>query len=96
MKYLFLDTETGGLGLDKSLLTLYMEVTDEKFNSVGFFDLLLKPDDEALKKAREFVKFKEIYQVFICHPDTRVTEMGNLEYPEGFRPKKIHERTGTR
>lgn len=49
--------------------------------------------DEALKKAREFVKFKE---VFICHPDTRVTEMGNLEYPEGFRPKKIHERTGTR
>lgn len=49
MKYLFLDTETGGLGLDKSLLTLYMEVTDEKFNSVGFFDLLLKPDDEVYR-----------------------------------------------
>lgn len=45
MKYLFLDSEMGGLGLDKSLLTLYLEFTDDKLETVEPLHLFLKPDD---------------------------------------------------
>ncbi len=45
MRYLFLDTETGGIGLDKSLLTLYMEITKEDFTPCHKLLLELKPDD---------------------------------------------------
>lgn len=54
--YLALDTETGGLGNDKSLLTVYMAVLDENFelttlpssNPFGLraeLDMKLKPED---------------------------------------------------
>jgi DNA polymerase III alpha subunit (gram-positive type) len=44
-KYLCFDTETGGIGLDKSLLTAYLAVYDDSFNAVDELSLLLKPDD---------------------------------------------------
>lgn len=43
--YLILDTETGGIGLDKSLLTAYFLVCDDKFNKLDDLYLFVKPDD---------------------------------------------------
>lgn len=43
--YIVLDCETGGIGLDKSLLTFYFQITDNKFNSIAELDLAMKPDD---------------------------------------------------
>lgn len=45
MKYIFLDDETGGIGLDKSLLTVYLMVTDDKWKFLGDLYLFLKPED---------------------------------------------------
>lgn len=45
MSYLVFDTETGGIGLDKSLLTLYFQVTDDNFTPIGELSLAVKPDD---------------------------------------------------
>jgi len=43
--YIALDTETGGLGDEVSLLTLYLGVFDENFNLMGELDLCVKPND---------------------------------------------------
>ena len=43
--YLILDTETGGIGLDKSLLTAYFLVCSDKFKKVDDLYLFVKPDD---------------------------------------------------
>jgi hypothetical protein len=43
--YLFLDTETGGIDLDKSLLTVYFLVTSDHFEKMAELDLKVKPDD---------------------------------------------------
>jgi DNA polymerase III alpha subunit (gram-positive type) len=43
--YIVFDTETGGIGLDKSLLTLYFQVTDKDFQPVNDLSLAVKPDD---------------------------------------------------
>lgn len=45
MKLLFLDVETGGIGLDKSLLSLHCIVTDKDFQEIDSKGWLLKPDD---------------------------------------------------
>lgn len=45
LRYVFLDTETGGLD-GESLLTLAMKVTNYNFDVVGSRYLQLKPDDE--------------------------------------------------
>lgn len=44
-KYLFVDTETGGIGLDKSLLSIGLIWADEDLEVVGSKHFLLKPDD---------------------------------------------------
>jgi DNA polymerase III epsilon subunit-like protein len=43
--YIAIDTETGGLGDEVSLLTLYLGVLDPWFNLVGELDLCVKPND---------------------------------------------------
>jgi DNA polymerase III epsilon subunit-like protein len=45
LKLLPMDTETGGLTPDKTLLTLYMCVVNEHFQVVDELDLKLKPND---------------------------------------------------
>jgi hypothetical protein len=45
LKYLILDTESGGRELKYSLLTAYFMVTDDKFNILGDLYLLVKPDN---------------------------------------------------
>lgn len=51
-KYLFVDTETGGIGLDKSLLSLYATIVyqDDKVWTLGpELSLNVKPDDGIYK-----------------------------------------------
>lgn len=43
--FLIFDTETGGIGLDKSLLTAYFLICDEKLEKIGDLYLHVKPDD---------------------------------------------------
>lgn len=43
--YIILDIETGGIGLDKSLLTAYFLVTDINFSTISDLYLYLKPND---------------------------------------------------
>jgi DNA polymerase III alpha subunit (gram-positive type) len=43
--YIALDVETGGIGLDKSLLTAYFLVLDENGDMLTDLSLALKPDD---------------------------------------------------
>lgn len=44
-KYLALDCEMGGLGLDTSLLSVGLVVADENFKVVSTKEFLVKPDD---------------------------------------------------
>lgn len=46
MRYLFLDTECGGLDEDTSLLTLGMILTNDKFNILDLIEFKIKPDDD--------------------------------------------------
>jgi DNA polymerase III epsilon subunit-like protein len=43
--YIALNTETGGLGDEVSLLTLYLGVLDQHFNLMAELDLCVKPND---------------------------------------------------
>ena len=45
IRYLHIDCEMGGRDLKYSLLTAYFLVTDENFNTLGYLDLKVKPDD---------------------------------------------------
>lgn len=45
MRFLFLDTETGGIGLDKSLLQAYFMVCDYNLKEIDTLMLELKPND---------------------------------------------------
>jgi DNA polymerase III epsilon subunit-like protein len=45
MKFIFIDTETGGIGLDKSLLTLSLVVTNQDLEILEKQYYSLKPDD---------------------------------------------------
>lgn len=44
-RFLALDTETGGIGADKSLLSAYFLILDENFVEIDDLLLLMKPDD---------------------------------------------------
>ena len=44
-RYISLDCETGGIGIEKSLLTVYLEVLDEKLDMLDSLDLTIKPND---------------------------------------------------
>jgi len=43
--YIAIDTETGGLGDEVSLLTLYLGVLDQHFKLIAELDLCVKPND---------------------------------------------------
>jgi len=43
--YLIVDTETGGIGLDKSLLSVGLIFADDQFNVISKAEYLVKPND---------------------------------------------------
>lgn len=58
--YLFLDTETGGIGLDKSLLSLSFLICDKQFNDIASLDLYLKPNDDVYLVTAEALSINQI------------------------------------
>lgn len=59
--FLFLDTETGGIGCDQySLLTAYFYLTDENFEKKSEFPLWVKPDNGIYKVCGEAMEVNKI------------------------------------
>jgi DNA polymerase III epsilon subunit-like protein len=58
--YLILDTETGGIGIDKSLLTSYFMVCDNNFQKVDDLYLFVKPDDGIYRVTGEAMGINKI------------------------------------
>lgn len=46
---------------------------------------------DTLKEALENATKPKSYRAYIIHPDTRVTSMGYMEFPNDFPPKLFHE-----
>lgn len=58
--HIFFDTETGGIGLDKSLLTVYFHVTDVQLNMLDELYLRVKPDDGIYHLTAESLSINKI------------------------------------
>lgn len=58
--YIVLDCETGGIGLDKSLLTYFFQITDDKFNPIADLSLAMKPDDGIYRVTGEAMGINKI------------------------------------
>lgn len=59
-KYIIIDTETGGIGNDKSLLTAYLGVVSDSFAIVDELYLRTKPDDNKYVFETEAMKINGI------------------------------------
>jgi DNA polymerase III alpha subunit (gram-positive type) len=60
MTYLFLDTETGGIGLDKSLLSAGFVIADDKGDKIESLNLNIKPDDGVFRVTGESLGINKI------------------------------------
>ena len=60
MRYISIDTETGGIGLDKSLLSVAMLVADKDFNIVDSLELFVIPDDGVFRVSPDGLKINKI------------------------------------
>lgn len=58
--YIALDTETGGIGPEVSLLTAYFAVLDENMNIMDELDLAIKPDDNVYHVTAEALNINKI------------------------------------
>jgi DNA polymerase III alpha subunit (gram-positive type) len=63
--FIAFDTETGGIGLDKSLLTAYFaflefDTVNKKFKLLNDLDLKIKPDDGVYKVTAEAMSINKI------------------------------------
>lgn len=61
--YIVFDTETGGIGLDKSLLTAYfalLELNNGTFVVKDDLDLRIKPDDDVYRVTAESLEINQI------------------------------------
>lgn len=45
MKFIAFDIESGGIGTDKTLLTVYLALLDKELNTLADIELYIKPDD---------------------------------------------------
>lgn len=59
-KYIFIDTETGGLDVNHSLLTMYCGIFDENMNHTGELDLKLKPSSGIYKCSAKALEVNRI------------------------------------
>jgi DNA polymerase III epsilon subunit-like protein len=82
LRYLVLDTETGGFGTDKSLLTVGMVVTDENFDilSRSRFDIALIPDDRVYRVDPEALEVNKINLVELSKRAMTYKEGGTTLY----------------
>lgn len=59
-KYLAVDTETGGLSEDVSLLTAYLAVLDKDLQIIDELDLAIRPDDDVYHVTAEALSINKI------------------------------------
>src|ERR1039458_10787360 len=59
-KFVALDVETGGIGIEYSLLSAYFLALDDKFNKIDDLYLFLKPDDGIYKVCGEAMNVNRI------------------------------------
>lgn len=59
-RYLFTDAEMGGIGLEKSLLSAFFLITDDKFNPIDSLELLTKPNDGVYNVTGEALRINKI------------------------------------
>ncbi len=81
MKYLSVDTETGGIGLDKSLLSATFICVDDEFiqgnnKFSDLLDLTLRPKDEIFTVTPEALRINRI-------DISKITKENTLTYEEG-------------
>lgn len=74
-QYIILDGEMGGIGNEYSLLTIYFQVTDDKFNPIDELDLFLKPDDGIYHVCGEAMSINQI--------DISIHDSKAITYKEG-------------
>ena len=72
MNYLFIDTETGGLDTNTSLLQAYFLLTDDKFEQVAELDLKIRPNDGIYKVTSQAINVNQID--LIEHNKESITE----------------------
>lgn len=58
--YIAVDTETGGIGPEVSLLTAYLSVLNEKFEIIDELSLAIKPDDGLYHVTGEALRINKI------------------------------------
>ncbi len=58
--YAFIDTETGGLGLDASLLTISIILTNANFKILGELNLKCRPEDRVYRVTAEALSINKI------------------------------------
>lgn len=92
--YIVLDTETGGIGLDKSLLTAYFMVCDAKFQKVDELYLFVKPDDGIYRVTGEAMGINKIDLVehdrkSITYKKAGTTLYQFLEKNFGYRKERM-------
>lgn len=88
--YLVIDCETGGIGTQYSLLTLYICVVDSSFKLLQEFDFKLKPDDgnyvvcgtameinkiDLAKHDKEAITYKEVSRILGNYLYTKYTSV---------------------
>lgn len=60
MKYIALDVETGGIGLDKSLLTVYFAICTAELEIIDELSLQIKPKDKIYHVTAEAIEINGI------------------------------------
>lgn len=92
-KYLFLDAEFGGIGLEKSILSAYFTIVDKEFNTIDSLDLLIKPDDGVYHVTAESLNITKIN--LIEHDNVAITykQAGTALYQFLDRNKFEHRLT---
>ena len=80
-RFLAFDAETGGIGADKALLTLYFIVLNEKFEVLDELDLRIKPNDDIYHVTAEALEINKIN--LVEHDKVALTDKaaGQVLYP---------------
>lgn len=92
--YIVLDTETGGIGIDKSLLTAYFMVCDDQFQKVDDLYLFVKPDDGIYRVTGEAMGINKINlaehdKVAITYKKAGTVLYQFLEKSFGYRKERM-------
>jgi DNA polymerase III alpha subunit (gram-positive type) len=86
-KFFCIDTETGGLTTDCSLLTLHGKILDANLQVLSWIDIKLKPDDGKFICTAEALKINKIN--LVDHASAAITYTEGLKVIEHFLSSSI-------